>query len=129
MALKELQRLEEISYNRNKSPWNEDRIDSLKIATLNIAGLLPHHRDLIKDRKIQHGDIIQLLETSLPADCDNTDLTIDGYSGQFMNIGKGKGIAMFLKNIHNCCLVFRKEDTLQISKLELDDVDIISVYR
>ena len=128
-ALEELKRLEEISYNRNKSPWNEEKNDLLKIATLNVAGLLPHYRDLVKDRKIQHGDIIQLLETSLPADCDTGDITIDGYSGQFMNIGHGKGIAIFLKDIHNCCLIFRKDETLQISKLELDDIDIISVYR
>ena len=129
LALKELQRLEEISYNRNKSPWIENGNGFLKIATLNIAGLLPHHRDLVKDTKIQHGHIIQLLETSLPADCDTSDITIEGYRGEFLNIGNGKGMAMFLKDVPDCCLIFREEQTLQISKLELEDIDIISVYR
>ena len=37
------------------------------------------------------------LETSLPVDADDEDITIIGYKGRLLNIGNGKGIATFIR--------------------------------
>ena len=70
------------------------------------------------------------METSLPADADNDDITIHGFHGRFLNIGNGKGSATFIRNgvicEHTQDVV---KQTLQISKFSLDGIDSISVYR
>ena len=117
--------------NKNKSPWHMPSNDgSLKIATLNCAGLLPHFRDIVKDDKILQGHIVHLLETSLPIDCDTSDIVIESYNGHFINAGNGKGICTFIKeDLNDYFTSLYKENTLQIVVLELDEIDIISVYR
>ena len=129
-ALTEMKRLQEISFNSNKSPWHKSDEDSLKIATLNCAGILPHFRDIVKDEKLKQGHIINLLETSLPSDADDSEIVITGFTGQFINIGKGKGIASFIKDgISDFMMILREGDSLQMAKVEFEGLDIISVYR
>ena len=48
--------------------------------------------DIRKDWKLLNGDILHLLETSLPADIDVEEITINRFTGKFVNVGKGKGI-------------------------------------
>ena len=129
-ALEELKRLEKISFNRNPSPWHKRNKDIIKIASVNCYGLLPHLRDIRKDWKLLNGDVIQLLETSLPVDIDTEDITINRYAGKFVNVGNGKGIASFVKENIDCKLKDEViKPTLQIVKLDLGALDSISVYR
>ena len=129
-ALKELKRLEKISFNKVQTPWHEDVRKSLKIATLNCAGILPHFRDIVKDNKLLKGEIINLLETSLPADCDLSEISIHGFKGHFVKVGNGKGIATFVhENVRDFSPTLLNEKTMQISMIELDEIDVISVYR
>ena len=129
-AHEEMKRLQEISFNSNKSFWHRPDPVLLKIATLNCAGLLPHFRDIIKDEKLKQGHIINLLETSLPQDIDDSDIDINGYMGQFINVGKGKGVASFIKHgTSDFMLTLREADTIQLAKFEFEDVNIISMYR
>ena len=69
----ELKRLEEISINRNPGPWESERANSIKIATLNCAGFMAHKDDIKIDRKLLRGHILHLLETSIPSHFE-TDL-------------------------------------------------------
>ena len=51
-ALEELKRLEAMSFNKNPSPWHKENDTSIKIASLNCAGLTPHLRDIRRDEKL-----------------------------------------------------------------------------
>ena len=96
-ALDELKRLDNISFNKKPSPWNKKDQNALKIATVNCAGLLPHFRDIKRDSKLLQADIIHLIETSLPKEADTSDIHLEGFYGTFINIGRGKGIATFIR--------------------------------
>ena len=129
-ALEELKRLNHISFNQNPSPWHKKDKNALKIATVNCAGLLAHYRDIKKDSKLLQADIIHLIETSLPEEADTSDIHIEGFNGKFIKIGRGKGVATFIRKE----IQYQHEDTiakqtLQISKFNINGVRTISVYR
>ena len=100
----------------------------IKIASLNCAGLKSHFIDILVDETLLKADIIHLVETSLESNEAN-QWTIPGYSSQFINIGKGKGIATFFKQR----LFTHKQDfigtNMQVTKFSSSDVDSINVYR
>ena len=129
-ALSELKRLQQISFNKNPTPWHRKHQNAIKIGSVNCMGLLPHFRDIRKDCKLQNGHALHLLETSLPTDADTDGITINGYDGSFINIGNGKGIATFIReNVlseQGDSVVLQ---TLQISKFTIDGIDSISLYR
>ena len=129
-ALNELQRLQKISINRNPTSWHKRDSNSVKIASVNCFGLLAHLRDIRNDWKLLNGDLLHLLETSLPADIETEGITIYGYRGKFIKVGNGKGIATFSKESHEHT---EEEEvvkpTMQISKVTIAGIDSISVYR
>ena len=93
-------------------------------------GLLPHFRDIRKDCKLQKGHVLHLLETSLPADADTNDMTIDGYKGSFINIGNGKGIGTFIReDVASDHIEDVVKPSLQITKFSVKGLDSISIYR
>ena len=129
-ALSELKRLQQISFNKNPTPWHRKDQNAIKIASVNCMGLLPHLRDIRKDLKIQQGDVLHFVETSLPVDVDDEDITINGFKGRLMNIGNGKGIATFIReNVLSEQGESIVHQTLQITKLTIDGIDCISLYR
>ena len=129
-ALGELKRLQQISFNRNPTPWHKRDSSAIKIASVNCAGLLPHFRDIRKDMKLQNGDILHLLETSLPVDIDEEDITLNGYKGSFINVGNGKGLASFVKDgITAEPVQDIVKPTLQVAKFDIEGIESISVYR
>ena len=102
----------------------------MKIASVNCFGLLAHLRDIRNDWKLLNGDIIHFSETSLPADIAPEGITIYGYSGKFITVGNGKGIATFSKEILDQDQFQQVlKPTLQILKIKVAGVDSISVYR
>ena len=129
-ALSELRRLQEISFNRNPTPWHKRNSEAIKIASVNCCGLLSHLRDIRKDFKLQKGDVLHILETSLPQDIDQDDITIHGYRGSLINVGNGKGIGTFVKEgIATGQSQDIVKQTLQITKFNIAGIDTISVYR
>ena len=77
-ALDENKRLEEISINKNPSPWDSNNCMSIKVVALNCAGLKAHIEDIKTDNKLMKADIIHLIETSLNEHEENP-LTLCGY--------------------------------------------------
>ena len=75
-ALKELERLEEISQNKNPTNWEKEDTDSLKISSLNCRSLRKHHQDMISDAVLLKSDVICLQETWLEDDLILDDLRI-----------------------------------------------------
>ena len=127
-ALWELNRLEQISLNENQTPWLKPDKESLKVASLNCAGLKPHFPDIYVDEHLLKADIIHLIETSLDAN-DEHDFSLPGYNSHFLSIGNGKGIVTFYKNGSAHHELDCKENNMQIMKFSSSDIDIISIYR
>ena len=122
--------MENISFNRNPTAWHQRNSKVMKIASVNCFGLLSHLRDIRKDWKLLNGDVLHLVETSLPADINTEEITLNRYNGTFLNIGCGKGIASFIREEvpyeHKENIM---KQTLQIAKFSIAGIDLISVYR
>ena len=58
----------------NKQPWWPPAANRIP-----CCGLLPHLRDIRNDWKLLNGDILHLLETSLPVEIDTQGIKIYGY--------------------------------------------------
>ena len=128
IGLRELQRLQQMSINEKPTPWLRHDNNSVKVASLNCAGLKPHFIDIQADSHLLKADVIHLIETSLDAD-DNTQFTLPGYSSHFINIGNGKGIATYYKTgvvEHEQDL---KENNMQITKFTSSNLDVVNIYR
>ena len=131
-AKSELSRLEKISLNKNPSPWWSQENDSLyRIATINCRGLLAHVNDLNQDHSLRQATVINLLETSLDQGGKAPATLFPGYSSHYHSVGKGKGVASFVKEsqsdlvpaggmVHGSC---------QIAKLSSPELDIFAVYK
>ena len=130
IAEEELKRLERISLNRNPTPWDATcKKDTLKIASLNCAGFFPHLKDLAMDARLMKGDVIHLDETSITEENTTDNLKFEDHRINFVNVGKGKGIAAMIKNDLEYCREEIVEDNLQIMKISFKDLDSINVYR
>ena len=128
-ALKELERLEDISKNKNHSKWEADDTETLKISSLNCRSLKKHFADIRSDHLLLKSDVIALQETWLDDDISTEDLQIPGYDLHLNSNGRGKGIAIYFKREsikHNIDI---KEDSCQISKFTSLDIDIVVIYR
>ena len=128
IALQELERLDKISINKNPTPWDQDIPGTLKIMSLNCAGMRAHKEDIVQDNRVLKADIIHLIETSLEEN-EECPLVLPSFSIHNISVGKGKGITTFFKpNIFT-----PQEDyitsKMQISKFISVDLDVINVYR
>ena len=130
-SLRELKRLEEISYNKNPTDWeNKNKNGTIKIAMLNCAGLSAHVLDIRADNFILHADVIHLVETSVEKDSPTNDLELEGYTSHFHNISKGKGIVTYVRrgHIENPKLLKSIYETgIQICALNMKNVASLAV--
>ena len=129
-ALLELKRLHKISMNSNPSPWwSQD--DSIKIATLNCRGLMAHINDINHDHFLKQATVVNLLETSLNQGQQGPVTMLTDFTSNFYSVGKGKGIASFVKASHNDITPSGESirGLCQIVKLSSLDLDIFAVYK
>ena len=128
IGLEELRRLERISINKNPTPWNKQTESTIKIASLNCAGLGAHFIDIEADEKLLEADIIHLSETSLEEQ-QGHQLSLPGYKQHLVNIGNGKGIATYFKeDVFSHQQDIRKLE-MQVTKFASKEIDVIGVYR
>ena len=116
-ALFELERMNKVSINENPSPWSKDTEDTLKVVSLNCAGLKPHFKDIETDHQLLKGDIIHLLESALTAEDEEEKFRLVGYDEQFITAGLGKGLVAYYKT--NKCTPSKEinAEKYQISKI------------
>ena len=128
-ALKELDRMNLISMNSNPCLWQKEDEYTLKVVTLNCAGIKPHYQDIECDQKLKRADLICLIETSLLSSDDEEQYPLMGYSKNFIKIGLGKGIGSY----YNRNKVTKEQDiqyeALQVSKFINREIDVICLYR
>ena len=94
-ALIELERMNRRSINENPDSWIKPDASTIKITSLNCAGLNVHFQDMKTDDKLLKADIMHLVETSLTKEDNVEDFALEGYVKTFSNIKKGKGIGTF----------------------------------
>ena len=128
IGLRELYRLKEISLNENPTPWLKDIKNSIKVVSLNCAGLKPHFIDIQADEHLLKADVIHLIETSLdPSEINQFNLP--GYLSHFINIGNGKGTVTYHKHEVVKHEEDIKENNMQITKFSSSNLDVINLYR
>ena len=129
-ALFELQRLQKISLNSNPTEWDKESKSTLKVASMNIAGLNVHFQDLLLDQKLLKAQVLQLQETSLClGQYEFSDYDIPQFVNTFfVSRGNGKGVVSYSKifpQMNSC----NSDDSMQIQKHEFIKLDVINVYR
>ena len=124
-ALEEVEAMNRRSINENPIPWNERNHENVKIASLNCMNLKNSHIDLQQDKTILKSTIIALTETWL----DITELEIDGYKSHFNSVGPGKGIAVYIQDDNFKPTLDIKQEKMQLTKLESQELEVIIVYR
>ena len=128
-ALRELERMNKVSINQNPSPWSKNMDNSIKILSLNCAGLKAHYDDIKNDKKIMKADIIHLNETSLDEEDDEKDFPLNEYTVSGIKAGAGKGIVTYFNSQKFKIDKKIKAVKYQALKFVHKDVDIISIYR
>ena len=126
-GLKERNRLDSISFNKNPTAWRTVSPRIVHIASLNCAGLNAHYEDILLDVKLLRADVLHLDETSLLQSMESR-YQIPGFKATFGSVGNGKGIVTYTKEDHMQETIARPK--FQITKTEVtQQLDSINVYR
>ena len=131
-VLKEAKRMWKVSLNNNPGPWANPKVEGLRVASLNVRSLRKHVEDVRTDPHLKHADILCLQETWLTNEEEKDNrYQMVGYNGSFfLSQGRGKGMAVYtrrglkLKDVRH-----HSSTNLQLLKICLDGLDIISIYR
>ena len=126
-AMAEMEKLRVKSWNENPGPWMIPDSKSLKIASLNCAGLQSHLRYIQKDDRLLRADVIHLQETWVKPDT-TSNLSVENYEEHFVNVGNGKGIATYHRD-REATFQDVKSDNFQVTKMTVRGVVSITVYR
>ena len=129
VAMKELERLEEISKNRNPTEWEIEDKRTLKISSMNCRSLRKHYQDIISDSLLLKSDVICLQETWLEDGTDASDFKIERYHLHLNSYGKGKGIAIYFKLGRLTHETDITEEQFQLTKFTSDLIDLVVIYR
>ena len=123
-ALKETERLH-TEYEAIKEEKQSLFSNCFTISYLNARSLKAHFEDVSTDQILMNFDIISFGETWLKPD-ENVEL--EGFKGIQENVGRGKGIAAFIKTHHSMKCQKFKCDTFSAIFMETDIVDVIFLY-
>ena len=125
-ALTELKEMNKRSINENPIPWKQENESCIKIASLNCMNLSNNYDDIVGDRTLMESSIIAFSETWLD---QKTIVNLNGFKAHFNSIGPGKGLAIYMKDNTFHPLMDIKQEKMQLSKLQSQDLDLITVYR
>ena len=128
-ALKELERLERISVNKNPPAWEQDFSWCKKITLLNCRSLMKHIEDLRRDKIIAFSDIICLNETWLKNNNVEECLKLIGYELHLNSMGDGKGVGTYYKTATMIPETDITKPLTQISLLSSPELNVINLYR
>ena len=130
-CLSELERMTNISINKNPPVWEKTYDWSLKIALLNCHSILDKIEHIKLDTALWFADVVCLSETWLKDDSLDERLSQEGFNMTVNSYGgkRGKGILTYYKLCMFSPKTDIKEEDLQITMLSSNTTDIISVYR
>ena len=131
-VLKEAKRMWKVSLNNNPGSWANQKVEGLRVASLNVRSLRKHMEDVRTDPHLKHADILCLLETWLTQEEEEENrYELEGYSSSFfLSQGRGKGMAVYVRKglkIQN--VQHHSSTNLQMLKISFAGLQIISIYR
>ena len=127
----EAKRMGKVSLNSNPCNWMNPRAPGLKVCSLNVKSLRMHIDDVKSDPALLQSDILCLQELWLhPGEEEGGQYQLEGFRGHFTCVGPGKGVAVYVKDkIASYSYRDISEPFLQLGRVSLPDVDIITIYR
>ena len=123
LAKMEATRLEaESNLKIASSFFSSDQYDF--ITFLNARSLRKHQKDIMLDPELMKSSILGIAETHLHVD---EEVQLKGFEGNFVNAGKGKGVAAFNKvtvnNVNKIC-----QPSFTAISLEMEKIKIVFAY-
>ena len=128
-ALKELQRLDNISINKIPSKWDQNGKDDLRIFSLNCQSIQGKISHIKEDKTMRNSHLICLSETWIMSDKLNEELQIKGFLLKMNSVGHGKGLATYYRSDVFQPGIDIKEANFQITQMKSKSLDVITVYR
>ena len=124
-----LEEAERIYGNFIASKKKEDSMfqDCFTISYLNIYSLKKHYEDVITDHRLIQSDIMLFGETWLLSD-ENISFHDFGFNDFQVNVGRGKGIAAFIKKEHSVTCKTYHKDNFSAIFIRTDLLDVIFLY-
>lgn len=129
VAKDQLTVIKDRSINKNPPVWEQNWGSSVKIFTLNISSLRDKMIDLKADPLLQMADLAIFVETHLEPERTTEDLQLDGFQLHANSVGKGKGVAVYIKEGRFRVDGQYKDRDLQITKVSSSNLTAIGVYR
>ena len=128
-TLKQLETMKERSLNKIKPIWEKCNNEAIKVYFNNIQSIRDKIGDIKADPIPFFADVIIFAETWLDQNICSTDqqLTLNEYSLSLNSVGRGKGLAIFLRESKFNVEKEITEKDHQISKLESATVTIIAL--
>ena len=128
----EAARMEKVSVNRNPCKWMDKDTQGLKVCSFNTLSLRKHMEDVKSDPVLLQSDILCLQETWLEEGEEKDErYQMEGFRAHFVNVGRGKGLAVYVKKELRSVNSASKfgEQNIQIIKVEMRKLDVIAIYR
>ena len=120
-----------VSINKKPCNWMNPKAAGLKVCSLNVKSLRCHIEDVKSDPALLQSDILCLQEIWLhPGEEEGMQYQLPGFHGHFTCVGPGKGVAVYVKDkITSYSYQDISEPLLQLGRVSLGDLDIITIYR
>lgn len=127
----EAARMDKVSLNNNPCDWMDPAKVGLRVCSLNCRSLRKHVEDVKKDAVLLQGDIIVLQETWLEeGEGEQPMYQLEGYRGYFASMGRGKGVAVYVKEGLTILSVSKFTDAnIQLTNVVMKELEIINIYR
>ena len=98
--------------------------DHVFITFLNARSLRKHQKDIANDPELIKSTILGIAETHLHV---NEEVIFEGFEGEFVNGGKGKGVAAFTKiSVQNVIKI--NQSSFTAISLEFENLRIVFCY-
>ena len=127
----EAARMDQVSMNKNPVKWMDSTVSGLKVCSFNTSSLRKHIDDVKRDPVLLQSDVLIIQETWLEEGEEKDErYELEGFRGYFTSVGRGKGLAVYVKKELNILSVSKLgEPNIQLTKIEMRKFDIVGLYR
>ena len=126
-ALEEIERLVNVSKNKNPTSWDEDDKSKIRISFLNCRSMKNKFENIKEDQNLLQSDLIILNETWLDEEHES-DYILQDFTANFNSGGRGKGITTYFNEKFRHKIDIKK-DGVSVTMMRSEGLDIIGVYR